>query len=83
MYAGRDTNDQDDYVFIACNSHWEEHDISLPNLGENYLWQVIVNTYDEHSITVYRQEVYAYDNVIKLPPRTVQILMAKNKLKSC
>ena len=77
MYAGRDAEDEDDYVFIACNSHWETHDIEIPDLGNQYKWQVIVNTFDEHSIAVYRQEIFVENHVQKLPPRTVQILLAK------
>ena len=43
MFAGRKDN-QDDFVYIGINTHWESHGVWLPQLPQNMSWQVEINT---------------------------------------
>lgn len=45
MYAGRTEDDgRDDVVYVGINAHWEPHRIVLPELPDDYCWQVVMNT---------------------------------------
>ena len=38
MFAGRDKSGADDVVFLGINSHWEQHEIVLPDLPNGMYW---------------------------------------------
>jgi len=44
MFAGRTQDDQDDFIYIGINAHWESHSVWLPALPLNLTWQVEINT---------------------------------------
>ena len=44
MFTGRTEDDQDDFVYIGINAHWESHGVWLPALPQNMTWQVEANT---------------------------------------
>lgn len=37
----------DDYIYVAMNMHWEDHEFELPQLPHHLQWHVSVNTGDD------------------------------------
>ena len=72
MFAGQDSHDMDDIVFLAINAFWEGQTMSLPVLPESLNWQVAVDTGEANPYVDMRisREIY-------LKPRSVQVLYAK------
>lgn len=45
LFAGRNVSDDaDEMIYIAINSHWEKHNVLLPDLPEGFQWKQIINT---------------------------------------
>lgn len=45
LFAGYQAQcDEDDMVFLAINAHWEPHEQELPDLPEEYRWQLVMHT---------------------------------------
>jgi glycogen operon protein len=40
----RGGTEEDDYIYVAMNMHWETNDFELPKLPEGMSWCVFVNT---------------------------------------
>lgn len=73
MFAGKDTDDRADIVYIASNSYWEELQITLPQLPEHMVWKLKVNTFQaEQGI-----EEKAFKDVFTISPRTVMVFCAE------
>ncbi|OYP48693.1 alpha-amylase, partial [Lachnotalea glycerini] len=72
QYAKTSKGKEDDYIYIAYNMHWIEHEFALPNLPMKKKWKVIIdtskNTEDEQK-TVYRN--------IKVNERSIVVLVGK------
>lgn len=80
MYAGRDENDiRDDIVFYCMNAYWETLIMQLPELPMGMQWKVCVNTFlpYEDGKNVEEQTEFYYKKSLKVPPRTVMILIAE------
>ncbi len=45
LRTGRATDGQADFVYLAFNSHWEAHDLELPELPSDTLWHLFADTY--------------------------------------
>ncbi|MCR4690822.1 MAG: hypothetical protein K5739_05735 [Lachnospiraceae bacterium] len=46
MYEAMPEGKTDDFIYIAMNMHWVEHDFALPDLPAGYEWNVICDTKD-------------------------------------
>lgn len=47
LFSGYDDEKQcEDLVYVAVNAHWEPAALTLPELPENYIWKIAVNTGD-------------------------------------
>lgn len=44
MLCGERPDGGDDYLYIACNFHWEDRDFALPYLPEEMTWKVQLDT---------------------------------------
>ncbi|MEV7967117.1 glycogen debranching protein GlgX [Sphaerisporangium sp. NPDC088356] len=44
MRCGRDAAGAKDHVYVAMNSHWEGHDLELPELSGGGAWRVFADT---------------------------------------
>ncbi len=79
MFASRDeSHTDDDIAYLALNTHWETHTISLPRLPDHYKWRMIVNTAE----TELEQQIYldkalapTCEDVIVMQPRSVVLLI--------
>jgi len=76
----REGTEEDNYIYVAMNMHWEPRNFEIPALPEGMLWHVFANTdlqppYDvaevEHEIEVENQSEFL------LGPRSVVILVGK------
>ncbi|WP_167958455.1 glycogen debranching protein GlgX [Anaerosporobacter faecicola] len=78
MFAGRTAdNTGDDIVFIAINTYWEAQVVYLPQLPADRNWVMEVNTFEEVGIAL-NQPV---DLQVTLQPRSVMVLVVKEKMK--
>ena len=80
MYAGRDEkNIRDDVIFYCMNAYWEPLIMQLPELPAGLQWKVCVNTnceYEDGKDFESETEFY-YRKTLKVPPRTVIVLVAE------
>ena len=44
MFAGKNSDGEDDFIYLGINAHWESHGVWLPALPMNLKWQVEINT---------------------------------------
>ena len=80
MYAGRDDADtRDDIIFYGMNAYWEALVMQLPELPNNLQWKICVNTNIEYEDgkDVEAQTEFYYKKTLKVPPRSVVILVAE------
>lgn len=80
MYAGRNQEDtKDDIVFYCMNAYWEPLDMQLPDLPNGMVWKVYVNTFVEYEDgkDISRETEFHYGIKLKIPPRTVVVLVAE------
>ncbi len=81
LYAGRDEADsKDDLVFYCMNAYWEPLMMQLPELPAGMEWKVCVNTNCEYEDgkDVENQTDFQYKKSLRVPPRTVIILVAED-----
>lgn len=80
MYAGRDERDvRDDVVFYCMNAYWETLIMQLPELPAGLRWKLCVNTFIEYADgkDMEAETEFYYKTTLKVPPRSVIILMAE------
>lgn len=61
-YAKKDRFEDDDFFYLACNMHWEKHELALPKLPRGLMWQEFVTTGEE--VSVVEKSIPAKQNVI-------------------
>ena len=80
MYAGRDEQDtRDDIIFYGMNAYWEPLIMQLPELPNGLQWKLCVNTSLEYvdGRDVEAETEFYYKKTLRVPPRTVVILVAE------
>ena len=71
MFAGSENRKKDDdIVYIAINTYWENVDITLPELPMDRHWQMAVNTYDKDPVYKNSHEIFGE---VRMYPRSVRI----------
>ena len=84
-FAGRNAEDtEDDIVHIAMNSHWESHQLCLPDLPEGMFWHLAVNTFNgpENDCIEEVKDMYClYSGISWIQPRSVMIFVAAKPQK--
>ncbi len=79
-FAGRNAEDTaDDMVHIVINSHWESHQVRLPELPEQTCWRIAVNTFNgpgDDCIEKYEDMPSSRSGIIWMQPRSVMIFVA-------
>lgn len=71
MYAGRNRKGDDELVYLAINSFWEQQTIQLPMPPEGYRWYLAIDTYREESVV---QDMIAVTGPIPIMPRSVMVM---------
>ncbi len=77
MYAGKDDKrlSKDEIVYMGVNTYWEEMDVVLPKLSDNYMWKYVVDTATDKGY-IDKLNVYIRENVYTIQPRSVVVLKA-------
>ncbi len=80
MFAGSpDRNQDDDVVYLAVNTYWEDVEISLPELPIDKKWYMAVDTYEKNPIYKKTDEVIGS---VTMRPRSVRIFLVKQSMIS-
>lgn len=66
--------ENDAFIYVAVNAHWEEHTYTLPIIPEGMKWYMVAEAYSD-SVTPNR-EVPREGEYLTLGPRTTAILIA-------
>lgn len=78
MYCGKyakiDRKKDDDFIYVAYNTHWIEHEFALPKLPDDLKWTMQISTCPENRVKLKEQELPGKGNIVLLPPRTMVIL---------
>lgn len=70
-YAG-----MDEFLYVACNMHWMEHEFAVPHIPDGYEWRVAVDTavgiYDEGE-----QPLLDIAKYVQVAPRTIMVFVGR------
>ena len=83
MYCGDYGNKEREFVFAACNFHWDPHEIALPGMPGEIVWKEIMRTDREEEGGFLSEPVTRKEKVVEVPPRTIIILTGKQEEKAC
>lgn len=72
MYCSKSDSEEDEYIYIAYNMHWDMHRFALPAIA-NYEWVSTLCT-DENEIYFDKNKNVQY---IELKPRSISILTGR------
>ena len=64
-YAVRADGTEDDFLYLAMNMHWEDHELALPKLPKDMKWETVIATEEETA----GEEEY----LRRLPPRSIVV----------
>lgn len=71
MFAGSyNRKKDDDIVYIAVNTFWEELEICLPELPMDKHWHMAVNTFDKEPVNKDKKQVF---DRVTMYPRSVRV----------
>lgn len=76
-YAVRQDGRPDDYIYIACNFHWERREIALPNLPGNKKWKKVIDTSASEENGFFHENYEEYSRKMGINPRTIVVLLAE------
>ena len=71
---------QDNYLYVAMNSHWEGHSFGLPQLPDNLQWHVVANTGVAAPQDIWemgQEPLLSEQTYFMMGPRSVAILIGK------
>lgn len=80
LFAGRYSNENDKFIYMAVNMHWEKHDFALPNIPNGLKWKIKYDTFSEVSnrqLTEAEKEA----GKVSLNPRSVIILESEGDVE--
>ena len=76
LYAGRNNDDTDDEIlYLAVNTWWNEVQISLPHLPVGTIWHKYVHTWEDDAIS--REKTALQSGEFVVGPRSVAVMIAK------
>ena len=80
MYAGKDNKkiSKDEIIYMGVNTYWEEIDVLLPKLSGDYVWKVIIDTYEDKGY-VEKSNTYLTENLCAIRERSVMVMKAVKK----
>lgn len=81
LFAGFDDEaEKEDLVYIAVNAYWCSTNLILPDLPEEYIWKIAVNTGDPKQQTFHNDEMPTAGETLLLGERSVIICVAEKKI---
>ncbi|MFQ6950449.1 MAG: alpha-amylase family glycosyl hydrolase [Blautia hansenii] len=82
MYCNEYAGKASEFLFLAFNFHWIEHEIALPGAENEIKWQVLLSTETEKEEKI-SEGTEVTGKTIEVPPRTVMILAGKQEQDVC
>ena len=80
LFAGYDdTAGKEDLVYVSVNSHWHPAEMTLPDLPEEYVWKISVNTGDPKCQTFEKSRMPAAGKSLLLGERSVIIFVGEKE----
>ncbi|BBF43277.1 glycogen debranching enzyme [Lachnospiraceae bacterium KM106-2] len=80
LYAGRTKdNEEDDFVYLFVNAHWERMKIEIPKIPRTHIWRMKVNT--DYGESCYHLNMPVVSNHMIVEGRSCIVLVGE-KLKS-
>ncbi|HOV14561.1 MAG TPA: glycogen debranching protein GlgX [Spirochaetota bacterium] len=67
----------DNNVYVAINSYWEDLSFNLPEPGEKRMWHMAINTAEKPGFYKTGEEPRVYTPIIKLKSRSLVVLIDK------
>ena len=76
MYAGLSPKKEapEDYLYIACNFHWEERTLALPDLKDGFKWEKVIDTGDLKGDGFVAGGEFLCEKNLEMQPRTIVVL---------
>lgn len=72
---------EDDFIYVGYNFHWEERCLALPNLPEDYTWRKVADTKDLKKGGCFEASEEEYKKTVKAAPRTIVVLTGRREAK--
>jgi glycogen operon protein len=72
--------DNDDFIYVAMNMHWEMHGFQLPQLPEGMVWRVFANTGIEAPDDIYepgKEHLIESQHEVLVGPRSIIVLVGR------
>ena len=79
-YAGETEKEQDDFIYVIYNMHWQEHSFALPDLPEGQRWHLAVDSgrKDQEAVIPPGCEIPLTEKKsLKAGPRRILVLIGK------
>jgi glycogen operon protein len=76
---------REDCVYVAANSHWEGHELELPELPDHLAWHLFADTCAEPSAQVSEpgaERLLSDQSRIHIGPRAMVVLLADQHRRS-
>ena len=80
-YAQKADQTPDDDIYIACNFHWEDRELALPNLSGGREWKKVIDTSVVSENGFFHGNGEIYKKKLQISPRTMVVLLAVKETK--
>lgn len=74
-YAQNDKGQEDDFLYIAINMHWERHSLALPRLPKNMRWELVLTTAEDNALLP-QEEMGESGNSCQVAPRSIALYIS-------
>ncbi len=68
-YARTDEQGEDDFLYVAMNMHWEQHQLALPKLPRGMRWEPVFSTEEDGEET----QESGSELLRSVPPRSISV----------
>ncbi len=81
-YEKRDKETEENkFIYVGYNFHWENRKLALPNLPEGYHWTKVADTGNMVGESCFVEDGKEYKKTIEADPRTIVILIGRQEGK--
>lgn len=74
-YARNDEGQEDAFLYIAINMHWERHSLALPRLPKNMRWELVLTTAENNALLP-QEESEESGNSCQVAPRSIALYIS-------
>ena len=75
-YAVKDNGEEDDFLYLAMNMHWEKHELALPKLPRGMNWKMLISTEKKGPEDDLNDGQGAYSNMCTLGARSIAVYIS-------